>query len=168
MFTIGSALCATAWSIEALIVFRIIQGLGGGMLLPGGQAIIAKAAGPQRLGRAMSIIGVPMLLGPVFGPVIGGALIEYTSWHWIFLVNVPIVLIFAAMVMVKVPARTDTARKEVRFPGLRLFIIGAAIMLVALMPTLSGFRDAFAYLVLIVILLARPTGLLGREFREKV
>ncbi|MEE4025491.1 MDR family MFS transporter [Gordonia sp. PKS22-38] len=104
MFTLGSALCATAWSIESLIVFRIIQGLGGGMLLPGGQAIIAKAAGPQRLGRAMSIIGVPMLLGPVFGPVIGGALVEYTSWHWIFLVNVPVGILAVALAVWKLPS----------------------------------------------------------------
>jgi EmrB/QacA subfamily drug resistance transporter len=90
LFTAGSALCAAAWSMASLIVFRILQGLGGGMLLPGGQTIIGRAAGPARIGRAMSLLGVPMLLGPVFGPVIGGALVEYVSWHWIFLVNVPI------------------------------------------------------------------------------
>ena len=71
-FVLGSALCATAWSIESLIAFRILQGLGGGMLMPAGQAMIARAAGPHRMGRAMAILGVPMLLGPVFGPVVGG------------------------------------------------------------------------------------------------
>uniref|UniRef100_UPI000A885F5E MFS transporter n=1 Tax=Aldersonia kunmingensis TaxID=408066 RepID=UPI000A885F5E len=104
LFVTGSALCAAAWSIESLIAFRVLQGLGGGMLLPGGQAIIARAAGPQRLGRAMSIIGVPMLLGPVLGPVLGGLLVEYTSWHWIFLVNVPVGILAFALAVWKLPA----------------------------------------------------------------
>jgi EmrB/QacA subfamily drug resistance transporter len=103
LFAIGSALCATAWSMESLIAFRVLQGLGGGMLLPGGQAIITRAAGPQRLGRAMSILGVPILLGPVFGPVLGGLLVEYTSWHWIFLVNVPVGIVAVALAVWKLP-----------------------------------------------------------------
>ncbi|WP_328392012.1 MDR family MFS transporter [Nocardia sp. NBC_00416] len=104
LFVMGSALCAASWSIESLIAFRVIQGLGGGMLLPGGQTIITRAAGPQRLGRAMAILGVPMLLGPVFGPVIGGLLVEYTSWHWIFLVNVPVGILAVALAVWKLPA----------------------------------------------------------------
>ncbi|MEV4670845.1 MDR family MFS transporter [Actinomadura sp. NPDC049382] len=104
LFAAGSALCAAAWSIESLIAFRVLQGLGGGMLLPGGQAIITRAAGPQRLGRAMSILGVPMLLGPVLGPVLGGLLVEYTSWHWIFIVNVPVGILAVALAVWKLPA----------------------------------------------------------------
>ncbi|OLT11210.1 multidrug transporter [Actinomadura sp. CNU-125] len=104
LFAIGSALCAAAWSIESLIAFRVVQGLGGGMLLPGGQAIITRAAGPDRLGRAMSILGVPMLLGPVLGPVLGGLLVEYTSWHWIFIVNVPVGILAVALAVWKLPA----------------------------------------------------------------
>ncbi len=103
LFVVGSALCAAAWSIESLILFRIIQGLGGGMLIPGGQAIITRTAGPQRLGRAMAILGVPMLLGPVFGPVIGGLLVEYTSWHWIFIVNVPVGMVAVSLAVWKLP-----------------------------------------------------------------
>ncbi|MFC8527730.1 MDR family MFS transporter [Nocardia sp. NPDC057227] len=104
LFVLGSALCATAWSVESLVFFRILQGLGGGMLLPAGQAIIARAAGPNRLGRAMSIIGVPMLLGPVLGPVLGGLLVEYAGWHWIFLVNVPVGAVAIALAVWKLPA----------------------------------------------------------------
>ncbi|MBM9458438.1 multidrug efflux MFS transporter [Nocardioides sp. zg-536] len=103
LFIIGSALCATAWNIESLITFRILQGLGGGMLMPAGQAMIARAAGPERMGRAMAILGVPMLLGPVFGPVVGGALVEYSSWHWIFLVNVPIGILAIALAVWRLP-----------------------------------------------------------------
>src|SRR6266516_1528392 len=73
VFMAGSALAGTSWSIGALIGFRVLQGLGGGMILPVGQTILAQAAGPQRMGRVMSVIGVPLLLAPIFGPVTGGA-----------------------------------------------------------------------------------------------
>ena len=76
LFTSGSALCATAGSIEMLIGFRVLQGLGGGMLMPLGMTIMTRAAGPARMGRLMAILGVPMLLGPIFGPILGGWLIE--------------------------------------------------------------------------------------------
>jgi MFS family permease len=72
LFIAGSALCGFAWSAGSLIFFRVLQGLGGGMIMPAGMTILAEAAGPQRIGRVMSIVGVPMLLGPVFGPVLGG------------------------------------------------------------------------------------------------
>src|ERR1700749_1745620 len=98
MFTAGSALCSTAQSLEMLVTFRVLQGLGGGMLMPLGMTILTRAAGPERLGRVMSILGIPMLLGPICGPILGGWLIDAASWHWIFLINVPlgaIALIYA-------------------------------------------------------------------------
>ena len=67
LFLAGSALCGASWSVQSLIVFRVLQGLGGGMIMPIGQSILASAAGPQRMGRVMSLLGVPMLLGPVLG-----------------------------------------------------------------------------------------------------
>src|SRR5689334_19679088 len=83
-------LAASAWSIEALIAFRVVQGLGGGLIMPVGQAILARAAGRQRIGRVMSVVGVPMLLAPILGPLAGGAIVESASWRWIFLVNLPV------------------------------------------------------------------------------
>lgn len=127
LFVAGSALCAAAWSIESLIAFRIVQGLGGGMLLPAGQAIITRAAGPQRLGRAMAILGVPMLLGPVFGPVIGGLLVEYTSWHWIFLVNVPVGIVALALAVWKLP-HGDTVPERGRLDLLGLVLLSASLV----------------------------------------
>src|SRR3954470_9877448 len=93
LFGIGSALCGLAWSAESLIVFRILQGFGGGMIMPVGMSVLAQTAGPHRVGRVMSVIGVPMLLGPILGPVIGGLIVDSTSWRWIFYVNVPIAIV---------------------------------------------------------------------------
>ena len=90
LFIVGSCLCGVAWSANSLIAFRVLQGIGGGMLLPVGQSILARAAGPQRMGRVMSIIGVPMVLGPILGPVIGGLIVSNFSWRWIFYINLPI------------------------------------------------------------------------------
>jgi EmrB/QacA subfamily drug resistance transporter len=90
LFLIGSALSGAAWSAGSLIFFRVLQGFGGGMIMPIGMTILAQAAGPQRMGRVMGIIGVPMLMGPILGPVLGGVLVEYVSWRWIFFVNIPI------------------------------------------------------------------------------
>ena len=91
-FMLGSVLVGLARSASALIVFRVIQGLGAGMLLPVGQAALAQAAGSARLGRVMSLFGLPMLLIPTLGPVIGGAIAEHASWRWIFYINVPVSL----------------------------------------------------------------------------
>ena len=90
LFIVGSSLCGLAWSANSLIFFRVFQGIGGGMLLPVGQSILARAAGPQRMGRVMSIIGVPMVMGPIMGPIIGGLIVSNYSWRWIFYINVPI------------------------------------------------------------------------------
>src|SRR5262249_11741452 len=90
LFTLGSLLCGFAWSIDSLIFFRVLQGLGGGMLMPTGMIILARAAGPQQVGRVLSVIGVPMVLAPVFGPALGGVLVEHVGWRWIFFVNIPI------------------------------------------------------------------------------
>src|SRR5258708_14631177 len=89
LFSAGSALCSAASSISMLIGFRVLQGLGGGMLMPLGMMIITRAAGPRRMGRLMAILGVPMLLGPIGGPVLGGWVIGRARSPWIFLFNIP-------------------------------------------------------------------------------
>ena len=90
LFTIGSALCGLATSTDELIVFRVLQGLGGGMIMPVGQIIMAGEAGPKRMGRVMGIVSVPVMLAPILGPTIGGAILQSVSWRWIFFVNLPI------------------------------------------------------------------------------
>jgi EmrB/QacA subfamily drug resistance transporter len=103
-FTVGSLLAGLSWSIGALIAFRVLQGLGGGMIMPLGQMILAQAAGPKRMGRVMSIVGVPMLLAPIFGPVIGGALVDAASWRWIFFVNLPVAAVAFLLAIKLLPA----------------------------------------------------------------
>jgi EmrB/QacA subfamily drug resistance transporter len=90
LFTAGSALCAVAASTTALVLFRVLQGVGGGMLMPVGQLIMAQVAGPKRMGRVMGIVAMPAMLAPIFGPVVGGLILQNLHWSWIFLVNVPI------------------------------------------------------------------------------
>src|SRR5689334_4123265 len=131
LFTAGSALCAAAASIEMLISFRVLQGLGGGMLMPLGMTIMTRAAGPARMGRLMAILGVPMLLGPIFGPILGGWLIDHFSWHWIFLINLPIglvALVYATFALDRdnpVPSETfDFVGMLMVSPGLALFLYG--------------------------------------------
>ena len=91
------------------------QGFGGGMILPIGQAILAQAAGPQRMGRVMSVIGVPTLLGPILGPVIGGLIVDNFSWRWIFFVNLPVGVVALALARRTLPRaeRVGTRRLDV-------------------------------------------------------
>jgi EmrB/QacA subfamily drug resistance transporter len=112
LFVAGSALCGAAWSSESLIAFRVLQGLGGGMVMPTGMMILAHAAGPQRMGRVMSVIGVPMLIAPVIGPVLGGYLIDEISWRWIFFVNIPV----GAVALVLATKILDRDRPQERHP----------------------------------------------------
>jgi EmrB/QacA subfamily drug resistance transporter len=131
LFMAGSTLAGSAWSIEALIVFRIVQGVGGGLIMPVGQTILAQAAGPQRMGRVMSVVGVPMLLAPVFGPVIGGAIVDQVSWRWIFFVNLPIGVLAILLAWRLLPAagprngtRLDLQGLALLSPGLAIFVYG--------------------------------------------
>jgi EmrB/QacA subfamily drug resistance transporter len=93
LFTAGSALCAAAASTTTLVLFRVLQGIGGGMIMPVGQLIMAQVAGPKRMGRVMGIVAMPAMLAPILGPVLGGAILQSFNWSWIFLVNVPIGMI---------------------------------------------------------------------------
>jgi EmrB/QacA subfamily drug resistance transporter len=97
LFTIGSALCGLAWSHTSLIGFRILQGLGGGLIMPVGMAIIMGVSRPDQRGRLMAVLGVPMLLGPALGPTLGGWLIQSFTWRLIFYINVPIGIVGAIL-----------------------------------------------------------------------
>src|SRR6476469_4000656 len=95
LFPAGSVLCGLATTTTQLIVFRVLQCVGGGMILPIGQMMMADAAGPKRMGRVMSIVAVPAMLAPILGPTIGGLIVDNASWRWIFFVNLPVGVIGA-------------------------------------------------------------------------
>src|SRR5436853_430146 len=128
LFTAGSALCGLATSASELVVFRVLQGIGGGMLMPIGQMMLADAAGPKRMGRVMSIVAVPVMLAPILGPTIGGLIVQNASWRWIFYVNVPIGVI-AVVAALRILPRVDPGpadRLDIR--GLLLMSGGAALI----------------------------------------
>ena len=168
LFTTGSVLCATAWSIESLIGFRVLQGLGGGMLMPLGMTIMTKAAGPHRIGRLMAILGIPMLLGPILGPILGGWLIDAASWHWIFLINLPLgilAIIYAWRALAPdqpEPSETfDVVGMLLLSPGLALFLYGVS--------SIPSHGTVFATGVLVpgLIGLALMTGFVFWAFRPE-
>ena len=132
LFTLGSALCGLAWDTGSLIFFRVLQGAGGAVVLPVGQTIIARAAGPARMGRMMSIVGIPALLGPVLGPVLGGLIVDSMSWRWIFLVNVPVGVVGVLLALRVIPADRPQPREHLDVPGLLLLSPALALLVYGL------------------------------------
>src|SRR5215211_2800923 len=103
LFTAGSALCGEAWSIESLIAFRVIQGIGGGMLTPVGTAMLFRAFTPRERAQAAAVLTIPIAVAPTIGPILGGFLVDYAEWRWIFYINIPfgILAFFFALTVLK-------------------------------------------------------------------
>ena len=135
LFVAGSLLAGLSWSIGSLIAFRALQGLGGGMILPLGQTILAQAAGPHRIGRVMSIVGVPMLLAPIFGPVIGGAIVGSASWRWIFFVNLPVGAVAFVLAVRLLPSVAAQRHQRLDALGLALLSGGIGVFVYGLAET---------------------------------
>jgi EmrB/QacA subfamily drug resistance transporter len=129
LFTLGSALCGIAWSTESLIAFRVLQGIGGGMIMPIGQMMLTRAAGPSRLGRIMSVVGLAMILAPIFGPTIGGLMIDHLDWRWIFYVNVPVGAIGLVMGARMLPS-TEEGVHRTRLDRIGLALLTAGVPLI--------------------------------------
>jgi EmrB/QacA subfamily drug resistance transporter len=134
LFTLGSALCGLAWSTTSLIAFRVLQGIGGGLILPVGQTALARAAGPRRIGRAMSMVGIPTVLAPIIGPTVGGLLLEHLNWHWIFYVNIPVGIVAVIVAVRFLP----TDRPE---PAGRLDVTGLVLLAVGLPAAIYGLAE---------------------------
>ncbi len=133
LFLAGSMLAGAAWSLGSLIFFRVLQGLGGGMIMPVGMTLLTRAAGRGRVGRVMGALGVQQVLGPVLGPVIGGVLVEHAGWRWIFYVNVPIGVLaivaaarFLPRSLPQPRARLDRLGFFLLSPGLAALVYGLA------------------------------------------
>jgi EmrB/QacA subfamily drug resistance transporter len=133
LFIAGSALCGVAWNAESLIGFRVLQGIGGGMIMPAVVTIMTKKAGPHRMGRVMGVVGVPMLIAPILGPILGGWLVDDVSWRWIFYINLPIgiIAVISALSVLDSdepqPAhKLDVLGMALLSPGLTVLIFGLA------------------------------------------
>ncbi|HLW96330.1 MAG TPA: MDR family MFS transporter [Solirubrobacteraceae bacterium] len=153
LFTAGSALCGVATSATELIVFRVLQGVGGGLIMPVGQLILADTAGPTRMGRVMSVTGVPTMLGPILGPTIGGLILSGASWRWIFYVNVPIGFIALALAVRILPAagrQENPPRLDIR--GLLLMATGLPLLTYGLAEV--GVTAGFSSLKVVIPLVA--------------
>lgn len=132
VFLLGSVLSAAAWSAGSLIAFRVLQGLGGGMILPLTQLTLARAAGPGRFGRVMGVVGLVGQLAPVTGPVLGGVLVDGWGWRWAFLATVPMVLVALAMTPRWFPRDDQRERRPLDVAGLVLLPGGVVVLLHAL------------------------------------
>jgi len=128
-FTLASALCGLAWSANSLIAFRILQGMTGGLLAPMAQMMIARAAGKQ-LARVAGYAALPVLLGPILGPVIAGAILQHASWRWLFFVNLPVGALALLLATVFLPDdRRQGKRRPLDFAGLAMLSPGLVLIL---------------------------------------
>ncbi|MFE9429138.1 DHA2 family efflux MFS transporter permease subunit [Kitasatospora sp. NPDC006697] len=141
LFTLGSLLAACAWDVGSLIAFRALQGLGGGLLMPVGMAMVMRAADRDGLGRAMAMLGLPVLVGPVAGPVLGGWLLDTVSWRWMFLVNLPVGLLalgLAVRLLQPEGPRERSAAPKLDVPGLLMLSPGLALLLYGFAESVLG------------------------------
>ncbi|MDO8211715.1 DHA2 family efflux MFS transporter permease subunit [Conexibacter sp. CPCC 206217] len=136
LFGLASLLCATAWSAPALIAFRVLQGLGGGMIVPVGMTMLVRSAGGDA-GRVASLIGVPMVLGPTLGPLLGGLVIDNAPWRWIFWINIPLTI--PALLLAR-RALGPTERSGSGDPG-PFDLLGACLLPPGLAAVVLGFAQ---------------------------
>src|SRR5438270_4871414 len=128
LFTAGSMLCGLATTTAELVIFRGLQGVGGGMIMPLGMMMMAGAAGPKRMGRVMSVVAMPMMLAPILGPTIGGLIVDNASWRWIFYVNVPIGVIAVIAALRILPSVKPGKADALDIRGLVLMSAGLALL----------------------------------------
>ncbi|MEV6140663.1 MDR family MFS transporter [Nocardia sp. NPDC051990] len=150
VFVVASMLCGLAWSIGSLIVFRVAQGLAGGMILPLAQTILAQAAGQSRFGRVMALVAIPGQLAPIIGPVLGGALIDGAGWRWVFYINVPIVGLALLLAWRGMPRERPAGRPPLDVIGLALLSPALAALIFGLSQTGRGIGNASVIASLVI------------------
>jgi EmrB/QacA subfamily drug resistance transporter len=138
LFTAGSALCGLANTTATLVLFRVLQGVGGGMIMPVAMMIMAQVAGPLRMGRVMGVVTMPAMLAPILGPVVGGLILQNLHWSWIFFVNVPIGVIAFALAWRLVPHTDSGEAGRLDLLGLALLPAGAAAIVYGVSELGSG------------------------------
>lgn len=143
LFVLGSTFCALSNTLLQLTLSRVFQAIGGAMMVPVGRLIVLKVYPKKELIRMLSFIMLPALLGPLIGPVVGGFLVEYLSWHWIFLINIPIGLICLGLTWWKMP---EVGKNEIYpFDWLGFFAFSVAILLVSIVANDNQLMDVQGY-----------------------
>ncbi|PSO32481.1 DHA2 family efflux MFS transporter permease subunit [Bradyrhizobium sp. MOS002] len=134
IFTVSSLLCGFAWNLQSLVLFRILQGLGGGGMATSEQAILADSFPPHKRGQAFAIYGVAVVVAPVVGPTLGGWITDTYTWHWVFLINVPMGMLslFLVGTLVKEPSGAEEEREKLLSKGLRVDYVGFLLVAIGL------------------------------------
>jgi DHA2 family multidrug resistance protein len=134
IFTISSFLCGIAWNLQSLIVFRILQGLGGGGMAPSEQSILADTFPPNKRAQAFALYGIAVIIAPTVGPTLGGWITDNYSWHWIFFINIPFGILSLSLVqwLLVEPEVLERERRERLRHGLRVDWIGFLLVTVML------------------------------------
>jgi MFS transporter, DHA2 family, multidrug resistance protein len=141
-FTLSSVLCAYAWNLQAMLLFRIVQGLGGGGMVPVAQSILADAFPPEKRGQGFALFGVAVVVAPVVGPTLGGWLADNYSWRWAFLINAPVGLITMGLIalVLREPAAAAAQRRHERQQG-DGFDIGGFVLVATFLGALEIMLD---------------------------
>jgi EmrB/QacA subfamily drug resistance transporter len=152
-FVVFSMLCGMAQSITVLIVCRVLQGIAGGLLAPMMQMMMARHAGRQ-MARVIGVAAMPVMVGQMLGPSLGGLILTYLSWHWTFFVNVPVGLVAIAFAWRVLPADEVTSTRRLDLLGFAMVSPGLALLLQGLVSLAHGNREALFSLVASAVLLA--------------
>jgi EmrB/QacA subfamily drug resistance transporter len=149
VFTLGSIGCGLANSLWMLVLSRIVQGMGGAMMVPVGRLVLLRTVPKSELVRAMSYVSVPALIGPVIGPPLGGFVVTYASWRWIFFINIPIGLLGVLLVNLFVGNMRDASARPFDFSGFALTAVGLASLAFGFE---AGGRGALPWLTVFALL----------------
>ena len=141
LFTASSVLCAYASSLNALLLFRIVQGLGGGGMVPLAQSILADSFPPEKRGQGFALFDVAVVVAPVAGPILGGWLADNFSWRWCFTINVPVGVIAFALIAAVLPAPKDLADQRKRLRERSGFDLLGFVMVATFLGALEVPRD---------------------------
>lgn len=131
LFTLGSLFCAGANTLNELVMARVLQGIGGAMMVPVGRLTVMKIVPREQYMAAMTFVTLPGQIGPMLGPALGGILVEYASWHWIFLINIPVGIVGAIATLLLMPNYTMQTRRF-DLSGFLLLAVGMAVLTLAL------------------------------------